>query len=428
MRQVLLGRAPLGQGQGGGVAGADRHIGPPYYLLNDTFATDLAAGAVNGTLAEPGPGVRDVVDSGNTASITGGRFSVGSSAASFDPQIIYSGMTRLLGRMVMVEITTANTGNHVSVGWGQGGGSGTNFDHGLRIIQTSIIRVNLSAGTAVDVGAFATATSYIIAVIQRSAGAFYFIKGGAYTSWTLLYVESTGTTTPLRAGVFTVGTGRAWSSDYIKVPSARWVPTPLLSDGFSIYGESDGLGHAEGIAGGLDSGGDGVAWADAVGTWSVGGTPPTTSAGTLSGGLAVRTIDAGEADTIVTCKVDRQGGTAGIVVRWTDANNHVQLRHTGTNLQLVKVVAGSSTTLFDTAATYVANAPLRLICEGTKFRAFYNNAAHGGEQTISDAALQSATVVGLRTSDTTNKFDDFVVYARGSGGEYNDALDGLSGA
>jgi hypothetical protein len=419
----LLGKAPLGQGQGGGVGHQADFAAPPYYLLRDEFTTDRAAGAVDGTAAEPGPGERDVVDSGGRASIAGGRFVVANSVASFDPQFIYTGGVRSPGRMVVIEITTANTGNHVSVGWGVGAGSGTNFDHGLRFIQTSIIRINLFDSTAVDVGAFATTTSYLVAVIQRAAGALYFVKGGAYSNWTLLYVESLGTTGPLRTGAFTVGIGRSWSSDEIIVPALKWLPAPVVSDGFSAWGESDGLGHAEGIAGGIGSGGGGVEWTDAAGTW--GAADGVAAASALTGGRAIATADSGEADLIATVNCTFSSGTMSLIVRWVDESNHVQLRLTSANCQLVKVVAGVSTTVSDVAYTYVAGAPLRLICSGDKFRRFYNNAAIGAEFTIADAAIQSATMVGLRTDNTGNTFDDLTIYARGTGGEYDTILDAI---
>jgi hypothetical protein len=82
------------------------------------------------------------------------------------------------------------------------------------------------------------------------------------------------------------------------------------------------------------------------------------------------------------------------------------------------VVAGTTTTLVDTAATYSAGADMRVICDATKFRLYYNNALVGTEQAIADAGLQSGTKQGLYTSDTGNTFDDLRVFARGTGGEY----------
>ena len=43
------------------------------YLLNDDFSTNLAAGNVNGTAAEPGPGVREVYDAQHEFETGGGE-------------------------------------------------------------------------------------------------------------------------------------------------------------------------------------------------------------------------------------------------------------------------------------------------------------------------------------------------------------------
>ena len=45
------------------------------YLLRDEFTSALAAGSVNGTAAEPGPGTRAVTDANSKLSITGGALS-----------------------------------------------------------------------------------------------------------------------------------------------------------------------------------------------------------------------------------------------------------------------------------------------------------------------------------------------------------------
>jgi hypothetical protein len=166
-----------------------------------------------------------------------------------------------------------------------------------------------------------------------------------------------------------------------------------------------------------------VAWTAAVGTWGASG--GVASASALTGGRAIAVADAGKADLIATVNCTFSSGTMSLIVRWVDEANHVQVRLTSTNCQLVKVVAGVSTTVSDVAYTYVAGAPLRVICSGDKFRRFYNNVAVGAEFTIADAAIQSATVVGLRTDNTGNTFDDLTAYARGTGGEYDTVLDAI---
>lgn len=390
------------------------------YLIRDEFLSEKSSGGVDGTPCEPGPGMRLVAsDTGGYESIAGGEIVVTNSVNAGDPGIWLSPqILRQVGKIASATVTPSALSAHFGIGWDVNlignvqnrlafGGSG------------ALIAVDAAGRT---VGAYANGTQYMVAVILRGGGQFYFIKGGIYSHWTLLWISYDDVVKGVYPAVTPNQAGAAYKCSRMVVPSFRWLPAALISDGFSAFESSDGLGHAEGISGGIGSGGAGVAWGNTVGTWQTAG---TCQAATLAGGLAIRTADVGKADMIVNCDITRAGGTAGIIVRWVDANNHIQLRHTGTNVQLVKVVAGVSTTVADAAATYVANAPARVICEGTKFRAFYNNVAYGGEQTISDAALQASTVVGLRTSDTGNAFDNFVAYARGTAGEYNAVLDAV---
>lgn len=414
MRQILLGKAPLGQG--GAVGSKPRFLGPPYYLVNDTFTTDRAAGAVNGTRSEPGPGgVRTVAtDTGSKLSISGGAMVIASAApGSNNPAVTWPSMSsRPAGRTLIAEVVPVAGNGPGRVGWQNSSAAFASFLFG----NTSILFTNTNGSNDAFIGAWAGATTYRVAVCLRAAGAYYFIKGGAFTYWTLVAFTAAGSNANPVPGFSATNNGAGISLNYIRVPAALWLPAPLASDGFSIWGTTDGYGHAEGVTGGLGAGGLGRLWTANVGTWGASGGAAAASA--LSGGVAVATVDTGKADVIVSAKLTRSGGTAGVVCRWVDANNHVQGRHTGTNAQLVKVAAGSATTLVDAAATYVAGAELRVGIEGTKARLYYNNVFVGSEQTIADAALASATKQGLRTTDTGNAFDNFAVYARGTGGEY----------
>lgn len=423
MREYFLGKALLGQGQGAVMHQGD-FAAPPYYLLRDEFTTDRAAGSINGTLAEPGPGRRIVTDTNSKISISGGAvvFATGG-VTNGDPGIYHGPYPRVVGRVLLLGITITNS--TMVAGWDND--TGTRIFDCFRFL-TSSLRLDIrTSDNAIAVGAFATSTAYKLALILRQSGTFFFIKGGAFTNWTLMYISKDSTGSPLYPAVSVESTVVTGTADNMYVPATRWLPAPLISDGFSIDSESDGLGHQEGqILASYGQGGAGMNWTDAVGTWAV--TDGALAASALSGGRAIRSADAGNADLIITVKMTLSSGTMSLIVRWTDENNFVQLRLTSTNLQLVKVIAGVSTLVMDAAASPVAGAAVTLAIQGTEFRCFYNGAAYGVAFTIADAALQSSTVVGLRTDNTGNTFDDFVVYARGSGGEYNDALNDIQGA
>ncbi len=385
------------------------------YLLSDTFTTDRAAGAVNGTNAEPGPGRRGAIDANSKLTLSGGVASFATGGAGVgDPGIWYGEQSRAVGRLLKTLVTPANTNGSVIVGWdtNQLGAVNDSFRFG----GSGVMAISPNSGSSITVSLY-TAAAIGLAVIFRPAGCYFLAKPDS--NWLLMWMSSAGSTSRVWPALSTINTTTVYTADYIRVPSALWLPTPLISDGFSGWGTSDGLGHAEGVAGGLGSGGNGQIWTQNVGTW---GASTGVAASALSGGRAIATVDAGKADLIISANCTHGSGTMSLIVRWTDEQNYVQLRRTSTNLQLVKVVANVETIVQNSASTLVAGAPVRLVCQGSVFRCYYNDALVGSEQTISDSAVASATRVGLRTDNTGNQFDNFVAYARGTGGEYS-ALD-----
>lgn len=382
------------------------------YLINDTFTSNRAAGAVQGTLAEPGPGSRTLIDTGNKVSLSGGQLVLAGQAAN-DPGVRHlPPFDRAPGRLMVAAFTITAFGVEIGI---ESGLSGSPAD-ALRFSNTTLnARVNTGA-TVIAVGTVALSTAYRIAVVLRASGALLFIKGGAFSAWTLVWISSASTYgQAYTAAMVTSGTAAA-TCDYMRVPAEKWLPAPLASDGFSAWGTSDGLGHAEGIAGGLGAGGGGLSWTQQVGTWqAVGG---AAKAASVTSSVAIATVDTGKADVVASVRFTRSAGNGGVVVRFVDSTNWVRGTHDGTSAYLIKNVGGTQTTVIGTPTTYVAGAEIRVICEGTKFRLYYNDAQVGSESTISDAILQSGTKQGLRATSTSDSFDDFAVYARGSGGEY----------
>lgn len=392
------------------------------YILRDGFAGTLAAGAVNGSWSQDGRGVRGVLDGNSKLSIGSGvaSFATGG-VANFDPALVYQNQFNRVPGLVMLATLTLTSGR-CQFGWLAGtdlvaatinGNRRGSFD-----FNSTTLAIAPTTTGSITVGAIATATAYQCALAQRNIGMMYLIKGGSFTNWTLLWVDEVGTSPLLNPFVAAMSTTGVFTVDQVAVPALHrlYLPDPLVSDGFSSWGSSDGLGHQEGLNGRLGSGGNGKTWTANVGSWGASGGVAAATA--LTGGRAIATVDSGKADLIITVNCTLSSGTMSLIVRWVDENNHVRVTLTSTNCQLVKVVAGTPTTVSDVAYTYSAGAELRIVCQGSEFRRFYNNAAVGAAFTIADAALQSPTVVGLRTDNTGNTFDNLNAYARGSGGEY----------
>lgn len=385
----------------------------PNWVLFDDFKTDRAAGAVNGTAAEPVGGNRTVVDTNNVLSIVSGRaeFATGGVAVG-NPGLWYPSMSLDVGLILQSKLNF----NGVGFEFGLDASAAGNVYNGIRGSATSL-QARTANGT-ITVGALAASTEYQFTVIQRGVGFAGFVKGGTYTNWTLVWVSDLGVSFAPFPGLVVTGGTAAFSVDFIRSPDLRWLPVPLVSDGFSTT-NSDGLGHAE--TSGIGSGGSGLAWTQQVGTWTIASGKANASA--LSGGIAIATINSGKSDVIATARVTRSAGVAGVVVRYVDASNYIYAVHNGTNAQLIKRVAGVETTLVNVVATYSANAELRVISDGTKHRLFYNNVAIGTEQTVSDSALLTPTLHGICTTDTGNLLDDSVMHNRGTDGSYNNTLD-----
>lgn len=550
-------------GHGGAVGAFD-------YLVNDAYTSNLTAGNVDGTDAEPGPGVRDIDDSQD-------QITIASSALAFagtktpntfgDPAIWYGPFGRSVGLIMRVDVTPAATNKLFMVGWGNNN-TAINNVAALRFRGAGDVTPD-QAGVGPSLFSYA-ATTYQIALILRVSGYLAFIKGGAFTNWTLLYIYAGNATQPMFASV--QSNSAQLTVDNLIVPAARWLPTPLISDGFGAWGSSDGLGHAEGVADSIGNGGSGVSWSD-NGDWSasggLAGTTPTAGSDLVTDGglenwdtatdLTSWTEQVGGSSTVnqetsvvhagsnaarftidgsnslakinqsitnsngdwllvtLWAKTDVSGRSIAVdenngsnvgqtlklsttyepyasLIRATKANTDIGVkRSVGTSANLYiddisaqvidldtmiagadlsendvladvnitadagtlagllicadsistlangilvlldpsglvhvcKLVAGTLTLVTSETVTYSAGATLRAIKSGSAMRVFYNDAAVGSELTISDAGIVSNTIHGLIASDAGSTFDDLVVYARGTDGEYNSVLDAI---
>lgn len=382
----------------------------------DDYTNPLSAGSIDGTLSVPGGQMRKVTDTENKISIVGGRliFASGKATpATGDPGYWLPAVGRANGLVLFMQLNFSTIAGKVLYA-----GFDTNQAGGIDAagyVFNSSIGVNLLSGSSTYNNLLPVpnaGTDYVYALAMRAAGAQFFQKSGAY--FLLEYITSVGANSLIYPAYANLSA--SFSSDYIRAMSA-FLASPLVSDSFSnSFGTTDGQAQAE--TSGLGSGGSGVTWTQRAGTWANTSGRATISA--LSGGVAIATVTLATNNIVIKGKLTRAGGSGGIIVRYVDASNYVYLVHDGTNLNLIKRVAGVETTVKQTAITYSADAELILVLTDTKFRGYYNNTilANGTEYTIADAGLQSSMICGLYTTDITNSFDDFVVYARGTNNEY----------
>lgn len=275
-------------------------LGRIKYLLNDNFTTGRAAGAVNGTNAEPTGGNRGVLDGNSKLSLSSGQltFSTGG-VASYDPTLIHTttGYTRTTGRILVIKLNLIS--GRLQAGWLNNtslvAATINAARQGSVDFNAGVLNYVSQTATGIAVGVYSTGTDYLVALIQRASGTMMLIKGGAFTNWTLCYVNSIESSATLYPYVSAIGTTGVGTSDYARIPQNIWLPTPLASDGFgSSFGTTDGLGHAEGVAGGLGAGGSGLTWSNTNSVWSVSSakaivTPNLGSDVVVNGGFATDT-------------------------------------------------------------------------------------------------------------------------------------------
>ena len=388
------------------------------YLLRDSFTPSLSAGSVHNTYAKPGPGRRIVVDTESKISISSDKlvFSSGkASPANGDPGLWYEAMARqaglilrtglrfttLSGRIVSWGFDTDQAGNLGAPGYLVNSTSSLNIQYGLTFYQGMLPPlVNL--------------TDYEFAVILRSNGSQHYQKIGG--NWLLEYVTSNNTTATVYPAISNYNA--SVSFDYFEIPIGKWLASPIVSDSFAIsFGTSNGLGHSE--SSGLGSGGASINWIQTSGTWSISAGKAIVTA--LSGGIAIATLSTSKSDVYISCKLYRSNGECGLIARYVDDNNYIKVVHDGTNLKIIKKVAGTESTVATSAKTYSSGSEIITVLSGNKVRAYYNNSniGNGAEYTVSDSSLQSSTTHGIITTDQTNSFDDFVVYSRGTSGEHS---------
>jgi hypothetical protein len=379
------------------------------YLLRDVFATTLAAGAVNGTAAEPGPGTRNVTDVGSRITVTAGELFLNGGSGAWNqtggwytPAII-----RAAGLVLAFDLRGANFNTALAGFTAAGDANFTGYNNvGIELFSTPTIAARrTSDATSPLLYNLVNATQYRVYVVLRSTGRYIFLRVAGVTK--LLHWDDWDNTASLYVGATHFAAIAVSYLGNITVPSGRYYRvTALASDSFNrtdgAVGATDGAGHAEANSGG------GLTWTDRVGSFAV---SSDAAVGTLDGGLAVSTVNAGTADVVLEVKATVAGGVAGGVARWTDANNHLRFYHDGTNAVLDQVLAGSVTTLKTQAMAYAAGAPIRLALDGQVPTLWYNEIRTTTTPTSANAAL-TATAHGLYTTHAGNSLENFLAFPR----------------
>ena len=158
------------------------------WLIRDEFTDTVAAGSVNGTAAQPGPGTRAVTDTESKLSVGGGALAIGAKSvlAGGDPAVWYGSIPRTAGVAFFSDITAPDSGTSAFFGFDNdtSGFANANF-----FALASVALYARNGGVSVSVGNFPAASGRKTCLILRSSGALFFVKTDV-GKWILLWIDS----------------------------------------------------------------------------------------------------------------------------------------------------------------------------------------------------------------------------------------------
>lgn len=223
---------------------------PLTFLLRDEFTTNEAAPLASPHTAEPGPGVWNITQLDGQFSIASGELinSAQATPAINDLRLVsQSAYARAAGLCLMTEIrgeigsgssrtfiptfssSSTNTTNDIGrVSWVEGG----------NVFQF------VASGQVANLPTASRSIYYQIAIVQKAAGASLFVKGGAFSEWTLLWTFNAGTTSP----------GYVHVNPFESISFVKWVRLiGLAANGFSVWSDDYGIATQR-VAGSVSAG------------------------------------------------------------------------------------------------------------------------------------------------------------------------------
>jgi len=185
-----------------------------------------------------------VVDTESKLSITDGQLSFAGGKATpayGNPGIWYPSTARAAGKLLLgTFVSPASTGQFL-FGWDTDQSS-LPTTHAFNFTgYTNEIQVYENGANSGKLFMPVASTTYQMAVVLRGTGAYYYMKGGTLTNWTLMWIGAGNSTTPLYPGIQNYSS--TFTADNIRIPTTTWLPTPLAYDTFT---RADGaIGNSE---------------------------------------------------------------------------------------------------------------------------------------------------------------------------------------
>jgi hypothetical protein len=374
----------------------------------DEFTIPVSSGNVDSTFTQPcNCNMRRTKDKpANEVAITSGALVLTSTASGSGTTYYPDSIARIPGSFMMFSFK----GSVASAGGNFGPRphiTGTiSVAEGLSYYLNSTLGIYYnSVSTYPRVLNYTANTTIRLCNVFRNNGMIVFVK---QSIWKLKYVDEYSNNPFTYFYIAGGNSGRVSTLDNLFMEdNLLYNVIPLSSDAFTrangVMDTTDGLGHAEA------NGGSGDAWTARKGTWEILTNKARCSDTVGAGQKGIVTVTA-SANVFLELAVTRSAGVAGVVARWANDSNYIVAYHDGTNGKVDKVVNNVTTNVFSTAIAYSAGKYIKLLIDTTEVIATYD-LSNIGIGTITEATLLTGTGVGIYTTDTANRFDNFVAWS-----------------
>lgn len=411
------------------------------YLLRDRFDTDIDAGSLDGTAAEPGPGLRELTESPDRMYALGGRLRDGGydlnewgNSKILWTQADGSGIARIAGRTLatIFQPTDMTMDNNLAVGWATATDVVDPREDGLGFATGNAGEIDIAtAGQRIDLfpaDLDVLTSQYLVAVALNDIGGAVLLSTFGNDDRT---VRRRGFSIPKypRARLLWVDYADATAAMYPYVAYSHRVD-PSLARGNSIedmrvlavpdWCEPDGLaGFADRFARSDSSAEIGNDWAAQGGTWGLtGGKAYLVAVGANGDYVATHGTGLADGDGVFQWHVtmpDVETPAFLLVYRWRDANNFFALRNTTVagayhreRLSIIKVVDGVTTNLGTlTVVNWPAGDTFRFVVmvEGGRHRVYYDKTPTGLDYSGHDEFSEAATMgIGINNAGVAGRY------------------------
>jgi len=275
----------------------------------------------------------------------------------------------------------------------------------------------ISGGTAIKIATYAAATTYKLRFViggydvngvpykvgdikaNFTYGVSVYIKGGAFTTYTLIWKTSVGNAANLYKALNSFDATAIYVDNVLKPDSDKSaILQPVHLDAFTDTNGTNITAHTPDVGGAATvlSGGADIQG----GQFNV-----TSTTGTDNCMITWPAVADGYFEIVVKQAIGRDG----IVFRSTDVLNFWLAHLTATTLQIYDVQAGVFTLRSSVAITKASGDKITVSTEGNVITAFLNDTQ---TITFTSAFNNTATLAGIRSQDIGDKMDNFAIYNR----------------